>query len=176
MKSTVSAATAAMLSISMALALAPPMTAAPPVGFPDLNNFVSVDGRPYDVMEHSGRTQEFKTETGIRCYINGYAGMRCTVPFAVSDLAPNNTGSGCTFVGNSAIPADPNDPHPYKFQQQQAPCASGDNPRPLSPGSKISYDADGATYFTCATDSNFVACVDRHDHGFFLQPSNSWTF
>jgi len=168
--------TATMLSLSLALVLAPSTAAAPPAGFPDLNNFVSVDSRPYDVVEHSGSTQEFKTESGIRCYINGYAGMSCTAPFALSDQAPASTGSGCTFVANKSIPADPNNPHPYQFKQQPAPCVSDDNPRRLSAGSKINYDADGATYFTCATDSNFVACIDRHDHGFVLQPSSSWTF
>lgn len=175
MKSTVSTA-AAILSISIGLALAPPTAAAPPAGFPDLNNFVEVDSHPYDVMEHSGSTQEFKTASGIRCYINGYAGMSCTVPFALSNRAPADSGLGCAFVANNSIPVDPASPHPYQFKQQQAPCASDDNPKLLSAGSKINYSADGATYFTCATDSNFVACIDRHDHGFVLQLSNSWTF
>ncbi|MUL66495.1 hypothetical protein BOO86_18620 [Mycobacterium sp. CBMA 234] len=176
MKPAVSSATATLLSLPIALALAPTAATAPPPGFPDLNNFNSVDSHPYDVMEHSGSTQEFKADSGIRCDINGYIGMSCTVPFAVPDLAPSTTGPDCTFVAGNAIPADPNSPRPYQFKRQQNPCPSDDNHKLLPPGRKITYDAHGTTYFTCATDSTFVACIDRHDHGFVLQPSSSWTF
>ena len=74
------------------------------------------------------------------------------------------------------VPLKDGDPHPYRFRQSNTSCTSGQSEKRLPNGSKLNYDAQGITYFTCAADVNLVASIDNQKHGFVLQPSRSWTF
>jgi hypothetical protein len=144
--------------------------------FPNLNDYALVTSHDYDVKEHTGTTEEFSTADGIRCSINGYTAMSCSTPFALPGTSSGSTDSSCTSVGPNSVPLRDGDPQPYRFRQSSTSCTSGPLEKQLPNGSKINYDAQGVTYFTCAADINLIACIDDKKHGFVLQPSQSWTF
>lgn len=144
--------------------------------FPNLDKYVLVNSHDYDVKEHTGTTEEFSTADGIRCSINGYTAMSCSTPFALPGTSSGSTDSSCTSVGPNSVPLRDGDPQPYRFRQSTTSCTSGPLEKRLPNGSKMTYDAQGVTYFTCAADVNLVACIDDKKHGFVLQPSRSWTF
>lgn len=144
--------------------------------FPNVDDYVLVNSSDYDVREHTGTTEEFSTADGIRCSINGYTSMSCSTPFALPGTTSGSTDTSCTSVGPNSVPLRDRDPHPYQFRQSNNSCTSGAPEKQLPNGSKINYDAQGVTYFTCAADVNLVACIDHNKHGFVLQPSRSWTF
>ncbi|MUL66494.1 hypothetical protein BOO86_18615 [Mycobacterium sp. CBMA 234] len=155
---------------------APTTSRAELTSFPNLDSYVLVNSRDYDVAEHTGTTEEFSTADGIRCSINGYTEMSCSTPFALPGTTSGSTDSSCTSVGPSSVPLRDGDPQPYGFRQSNNSCTSGPLEKQLPNGSKINYDAQGVTYFTCAADANLVACINDKKHGFVLQPSRSWTF
>jgi hypothetical protein len=175
MKVTSSLIKVAIVAIAMVVNSSP-ASAQPPPGFPDLSGFTPVDGRPYEVAERTGGTQKFSTEDGIRCSINGYTSISCSTPFPLPGTTSGTTDNICTSVGPNNVPLAENDPHPYHFTQSTITCTSDPPEKKLPNGSKINYDAQGKTYFTCAADTNLVACIDDHQHGFVLQPTRSWTF
>lgn len=102
--------------------------------------------------------------------------MSCSTPFPLPGTTSGTTDTNCTFVGPNNVPAPDNGPHPYNFKQSPITCTSDPPGKQLPDGSKITYDAEGKTYFTCAADTNLLACIDDDHHGFVLQPTRSWTF
>ena len=155
---------------------APTTSHAALTSFPNLDRYVLVTGHDYDVQERTGTAEDFSTADGIRCSINGYTAMSCSTPFPLPGTNSGSTDTSCTWVGPDSVPLQDRDPHPYRFRQSSTSCTSGPLEKQLPDGSKINYDAQGVTYFTCAADSNLVACIDDQKHGFVLQPSHSWTF
>ncbi|MEZ0365271.1 hypothetical protein ACAG26_16445 [Mycobacterium sp. pUA109] len=167
--------------------VAPPVAAAQPPGFPDLNAFSPVDPQGYLRIDNAGQPGDaaasttrvyFSTSDGVLCrwvYVPpgiqnpiAYPATVCSgdIP-GIPDSVPDDGGPGCAQVGQAApFSAE------YAFNRHWGACPPF-NAVALDPGQKI---ATGSA--TCVAGAgSLIACIDPvHDHGFVLQPSGSWVF
>jgi hypothetical protein len=110
----------------------------------------------YAVMDNNWYA--FATPDGLTCVLQRTGSYGCSGPIPA---APN----GANFVsGGPGAPAFANTPAPV--------FAVAGAPKPLPPGSRISYQT-----VSCGNDGVTTTCVDnRNQSGFVLSPAGSFTF
>lgn len=147
-----------------------PSTARGPV--PDFGQFTARDPESFFVPLRGGPSYQFVTPAGFSCELN-FGGMRCSGVF--SDTG-RPIADGCSAVGPTnngrATP-----PYTYTFTRREGKCAVSEGKQLLDVGEKVVAPLQVGV-FTCAVDlDRRLMCLDdRENHGFVLQPSDSWTF
>ncbi|WP_166902296.1 hypothetical protein [Mycobacterium sp. DL440] len=147
----VSAAGAAVMSVPGAAA-ADPEQPAPAV--PNVNAYAPVKTSEYAVMDKTWYA--FSISDGITCVIQRNGSYGCSGPIPA---APN----GANLVsGGPGVPGFASSPAPV--------FAVVENPKPLPPNSRISYQT-----VSCGTDGVTTSCIDgRNQAGFVISPSGSF--
>ncbi|MCG7608023.1 hypothetical protein BA059_14385 [Mycolicibacterium sp. (ex Dasyatis americana)] len=146
----VSAAGAAVMSV-------PPVAAAEPEpapALPNVNAYPPVKTSEYAVMDNNWYA--FSVPEGITCVLQRSGGYGCSGPIPA---APN----GANLVsGGPGVPGFASSPAPV--------FAVVDNPKPLPPNSRISYQT-----ISCGTDGVTTSCIDgRNQSGFVIGPAGSF--
>lgn len=148
--------------------------AAQPPGFPDLNDFQSVDPTGYTAAARAGGATYFVTPDGVQCILpnpttpGDHVSASCGGP--IPGLPDTLVGErGCSGVDTPT--SLPTDLGPYGFTKD-ANCPVLTSPL-LNVGQKIT-----AGGITCVVGvGRLTACIDPVlNRGFVLQPSGSWTF
>ncbi|MCV7206443.1 hypothetical protein B7435_29725 [Mycolicibacterium peregrinum] len=146
----VSAAGAAVMSVpGMAQAEPEPAPAAP-----NVNAYAPVKTSEYAVMDKTWYA--FSVPEGITCVIQRNGSYGCSGPIPA---APN----GANLVsGGPGVPGFASSPAPV--------FAVVENPKPLPPNSRLSYQT-----VSCGTDGVTTSCIDgRNQAGFVISPAGSF--
>lgn len=146
----VSAAGAAVMSVP-GVAMADPE---PAPGAPNVNAYAPVKTSEYAVMDNNWYA--FGAPDGITCVLQRSGSYGCSGPIPA---APN----GANLVsGGPGVPGFASSPAPV--------FAVVENPKPLPPNSRISYQT-----ISCGTDGVTTSCIDgRNQSGFVISPAGSF--
>lgn len=146
----VSAAGAAVMSV-------PPVADAEPApapAVPNVNAYAPVKTSEYAVMDNNWYA--FGIPDGITCVLQRSGTYGCSGPIPA---APN----GANLVsGGPGVPGFASSPAPV--------FGVVENPKPLPPNSRISYQT-----ISCGTDGVTTSCIDgRNQSGFVISPAGSF--
>lgn len=172
------------LTAALGVVATPPVAAAQPPGFPDVDDFTPVNAQGY-LVQHSRRGQlgsvdntyytvDFMTADGVGCAWN-YERPGSSQPVipeilcagnipGIPDTVPGRSGPGCGKV--SWMPGG------FGFGRYWPQCGPYTT-HVLSAGQKLE-----TVNATCVVGAeSLIACIDTVDNqGFVLQPSGSWVF
>lgn len=146
----VSAAGAAVMSVPGVAAAEPE----PAPALPNVNAYPPVKTSEYAVMDKTWYA--FSVPEGITCVIQRNGSYGCSGPIPA---APN----GANLVsGGPGVPGFASSPAPV--------FAVVENPKPLPPNSRLSYQT-----VSCGTDGVTTSCIDgRNQAGFVISPAGSF--
>ncbi|OCB48989.1 hypothetical protein A5721_04260 [Mycobacterium vulneris] len=146
----VSAAGAAVMSVPPTAVAEP----APAPALPNVNAYAPVKTSEYAVMDNNWYA--FSIPEGITCVLQRSGSYGCSGPIPA---APN----GANLVsGGPGVPGFASSPAPV--------FGVVENPKPLPPNSRISYQT-----ISCGTDGVSTSCVDgRNQSGFVISPAGSF--
>ncbi|OBB26058.1 hypothetical protein A5792_27200 [Mycolicibacterium peregrinum] len=146
----VSAAGAAVMSVPGIAAAEPE----PAPAVPNVNVYPPVKTSEYAVMDNNWYA--FSIPEGITCVLQRSGSYGCSGPIPA---APN----GANLVsGGPGVPGFASSPAPV--------FGVVENPKPLPPNSRISYQT-----ISCGTDGVSTSCIDgRNQSGFVISPAGSF--
>ncbi len=192
MRAVVGPATRLVAALSLAAAitaLAPPVAAQPPPGFPNLDGFTAVPADGYVTAPQPGGSPRisFSTPSALVCDFYGGAApppqpsqdIKCTGDMPGMDDLPF-PGAARLRPGDCVVGVASFKGPGYELARMSYGGCDG-NPAALPSGGKVLGAGQKVSYLnvTCAVGTdNLLACLDTTsgEHGFVVQRSGSWSF